>query len=415
MNTPNTRRLAALAIARGMAFIVLAWIGATNPPFHGHLDTTVEYRSDAFLSAALVLTIAGLVALRRLQGAPRGAVETAVAGQLLLLIGVGAGLALGEVPSWFAAVGVPGNLLWLIGTVRIGRHTWRVRVFPRWTAVAIGLTVPAGIVLGEFGGGVLPGVLWIYLGLRFLGAASSLAKPVKHAVAICGVLVALGVGGTPALGATYTLNLSAPPTAVVGQPMIIPATGANPADDFFSSWLDVDAIPTSVLSTCPSGYLNASQVASSAFAQGGENLATALREDVDSAGSFSMPIGYTPRTPGRFLICGYTNDGATATLATASLILNVQGAGNPALKPANVNKPRVRRFGRKLVCNRGRWSNRPSRYSYGWRVNGKAKKGASGRKLRVARKLRGRRVQCTVTASNAAGATTAVSRPLRIR
>jgi hypothetical protein len=248
----------------------------------------------------------------------------------------------------------------------------------------------------------------------------------QRAATAVGVLVALAVGATPALGATYTLNLSAPPTAVVGQPMIIQATGANPADDFFSSWLDVDAIPTSVLATCPSGYLNASQVAGSTFAQGGENLATALREDVDSAGSFSMPIGYTPRTPGRFLICGYTNDGATWTHTTASLILNVQEAATSAPapsstspapqrldRPANVKQPRVTRSGRKLICHRGRWSNSPGRYSYGWLVNGKTRKGASGQKLRVTRKLRGRRVQCTVTASNAAGETRAASRPYR--
>ena len=251
-------------------------------------------------------------------------------------------------------------------------------------------------------------------------------------VAAGAVLFALGVEGAPALGATYTLNLSAPPTAVVGEPMIIQATGANPADDFFSSWLDLDAIPTSVLSTCPSGYLNASQVASSTFAQGGENLATALREHVDAAGSFSMPIGYTPRTPGRFLICGYTNDGASFTLTSASLTLNVQGAGTPAPSPSptspssqrieepanatgpvNVKRPRVMRSGRKLVCSRGRWSNRPSRYSYGWVVNRKAKKGPSGRKLRLTRKLRGRRVRCTVTAANAAGVTKVSSRPYR--
>jgi hypothetical protein len=248
----------------------------------------------------------------------------------------------------------------------------------------------------------------------------------QRTAAAAGVLVAFAAGATPALGATYTLNLSAPPTAVVGQPMIIQATGANPADDFFSSWLDVDAIPTSVLSTCPPGYLNASQVAGSTFAQGGENLATALREDVDSAGSFSMPIAYAPRTPGRFLICGYTNDGATATLTTAAVTVDVQGAATPAPapsstsqpsrrvdRPANLKRPRVTRSGRKLICNRGRWSNGPSRYSYRWRVNGKTKKGASGRKLGITRKLRGRRVQCTVTASNAAGVTRVASRPYR--
>jgi hypothetical protein len=237
----------------------------------------------------------------------------------------------------------------------------------------------------------------------------------RRCVAVAGgILIALGATASPALGA-YTLNLSASPTAAVGQPVVIQATGSNPPTDFFSSWLDIYAIPASVLGTCPAGYLNAFQVASSTGAQGGEVVARAVREEVDAAGNFSIPSVYTPTVPGRFLICGYTNDGATYTFTTASLLLNVQGAGSPALKPENVNKPRVRRFGRKLVCNRGRWSNSPSRYSYGWLVNGKRKRGARGRTLGVTRKLRGRKVQCRVTAANAAGATTALSRSVRIR
>lgn len=231
-----------------------------------------------------------------------------------------------------------------------------------------------------------------------------------------GVLVALGVGAAPALAGTYTLNLAAPPAAGVGQPTIIQASGSNPPDDFFSSWLDVSAIPTSVLSTCPSGYLNASQVASSTYAQGGEVVANGQREDVDAAGNFSMPIAYTPTKPGQFLICGYTNDGATTTLASSSLILNVQGSPGPGSgPPANVTRPRVTRSARKLVCSRGSWSTRPSRYSYRWLVNGKRRRGATGRTLAVTRALRGRRVHCRVTASNAAGAATALSRSLRIR
>src|SRR4051812_25052184 len=131
-------------------------------------------------------------------------------------------------------------------------------------------------------------------------------------VATAALAAALAVGAPPALAGTYTLDLAVPAGATVGQPVIIQATGSNPADDFFSSWLDVAAIPTSVLSACPAGYLNASQVASSTSSQGGDNVATALREDVDSAGNFSMPLAYNPGTAGRFLICGYTNDGATA-------------------------------------------------------------------------------------------------------
>jgi hypothetical protein len=55
--------------------------------------------------------------------------------------------------------------------VRLGRHTWRARVLPRWTGVALALTVPVGIVLAEVGGCAVLGLLWIYLGARLLEPA----------------------------------------------------------------------------------------------------------------------------------------------------------------------------------------------------------------------------------------------------
>jgi hypothetical protein len=237
-----------------------------------------------------------------------------------------------------------------------------------------------------------------------------------------GSILCLAVAATPALGQTHTLNLSAPSsTAAVGQTIIIQASGSNEQEPIvdFSSYLTVVAIPTSVLSACPADYSSGKQVALSSGAQGGEVLDEYHREDEDAAGNFSMPVAYVPRLAGRFLLCGYTDDAATTTLATASLLLTVGGASAPGptttAKPASVEKPRVRRSGKKLVCQRGRWSNKPSRYAYGWLVNGNRKRGARGRKLGVTRKLRGRKVRCRVTAYNAVGATTALSRPLRIR
>jgi hypothetical protein len=236
-------------------------------------------------------------------------------------------------------------------------------------------------------------------------------------------ILGLGVGATPALGQTHTLNLSGPSTAAVGQTIIIQASGSNEQEPIvdFSSYLTVVAIPTSVLSACPADYSSGKQVALSSGAQGGEVLDEYHREDEDAAGNFSMPVAYTPGTPGRFLICGYTDDAATSTLATASLTITVGGGSAPgpgaapSPKPASVQRPRVRRSGKKLVCQRGSWSNNPTRYSYGWLVNGRRKQGASGRKLGITRKLQGRKVQCRVTAHNAAGAASALSRPLRIR
>ncbi len=222
-------------------------------------------------------------------------------------------------------------------------------------------------------------------------------------------LFALGVAASPALAQTYTLNLSGPTTATVGKSTIMQASGSNPPDDFFSSWLDVSAIPTSVLATCPADYLNAAQVARSAYADGGDVVVTAQRENVDAAGNFSLPFGYTPTKAGRFLLCGYTNDGATYTHTTASMTVDVSGD-----RPANLTKPKLTRSRGQLVCSRGRWSNRPSRYSYSWFVNGKRKKGATGQRLAITKNLRNHAVVCKVTASNAGGSKTAASRALRL-
>lgn len=231
-------------------------------------------------------------------------------------------------------------------------------------------------------------------------------------------LFALGVAASPALAQTYTLNLSGPTTATVGKSTIMQASGSNPPDDFFSSWLDVSAIPTSVLATCPADYLNAAQVARSAYADGGDVVVTAQRENVDAAGNFSLPFGYTPTKAGRFLLCGYTNDGATYTHTTASMTVDVSGDSTQpppgVARPANLTKPKLTRSRGQLVCSRGRWSNRPSRYSYRWFVNGKRKKGATGQRLAITRRLRNRTVVCKVTASNAGGSKTAASRALRL-
>ena len=75
-------------------------------------------------------------------------------------------------------------------------------------------------------------------------------------------LLASGVAAAPALGATFTLSLSGPSTAVVGHPFVIQASGTDPTDQG-ALYLEVDAIPTTVTSTCPSGYLSGSQLATS--------------------------------------------------------------------------------------------------------------------------------------------------------
>ena len=245
------------------------------------------------------------------------------------------------------------------------------------------------------------------------------------------VLLAMGVLGLAILPGTavgdpgYTLTVSGPATVTPGQTPIFHAAGANPPTDFFSSWLDVSAIPTSVLATCPDDYLTASQIAQSAYAQGGERVVVGQRETVDANGNFSIPFGYSPRIAGSYLLCAYSNDGATYTLAKSSLNVRVDG-GDPlpppiapqsttVTKPVNVSGPRVVRSARKLVCRRGTWSHSPRTFAYRWLIGGKQKRGATTSRLAITRSVRGRMVRCAVTASNAGGRTVAVSTAVRAR
>jgi hypothetical protein len=233
--------------------------------------------------------------------------------------------------------------------------------------------------------------------------------------------LALGLAASPAPAANFTLSLSAPATAVVGQPFVIQASGTDPTDQG-ALYLEIDSIATSVATSCPTGYLSAAQLATST---GGDLVAFDQRENLDAAGSFSMPVGYTPKAAGQWLFCGYTDDGATDTLATSSVAVNIQAAAGappasgppPAAvaKPSDTTRPRVTRSGSRLRCSAGAWSNDPTSYAYRWLVSGRATKGAHRATLAVTRRLRGHKVQCSVRASNAAGAATAVSAPFKIR
>ena len=270
-----------------------------------------------------------------------------------------------------------------------------------------------------------------------VGKLSIAGRDGKRARATARVLPAIAVLGLAILPGTavgdpgYTLTVSGPATVTPGQTPIFHAAGANPPTDFFSSWLDVSAIPTSVLATCPDDYLTASQIAESAHAQGGERVVVGQRETVDANGNFSIPFGYSPRIAGSYLLCAYSNDGATYTLAKSSLNVRVDAGGPPqppsqpqtstptqsttVTKPVNVSAPRVVRSARKLVCRRGTWSHSPRTFAYRWLIGGKQKRGATTSRLAITRSVRGRMVRCAVTASNAGGRTVAVSTAVRAR
>jgi hypothetical protein len=238
------------------------------------------------------------------------------------------------------------------------------------------------------------------------------------------VLVA-GIGAlaaAPALADTFTLNVSLASSGTVNQPIVITATGNDPTDGG-ALYLEIDAIPTTLTTTCPTGYLNGSQLA--AATSSGQLVAFDQREDFDASGNFSNVNAFTPNATGQYLLCSYTDDGAGDTLATSTMTTSITAATAPvtpptppvtpqASKPVDTTKPRVTRSGNTLSCSVGRWANAPQKYSYRWLVARKVKSGAHGRTLGSAHKLRGRNVQCSVTASNSAGSTTATSTAFKV-
>jgi hypothetical protein len=154
--------------------------------------------------------------------------------------------------------------------------------------------------------------------------------------------VALSLGApAPALAAGFSLDLAPQSEAVVGRPLIIQATGTiPPAEVSFPYFFSLDAIPTSVTTTCPPDRWEGAQFAD---ANGGSLVVFTQAEHANTAGDFTIPVAVTPSAPGSVLLCGYTDDGADATLAAASLMLHIKRApsGPPAYAAQGVRSCRA--------------------------------------------------------------------------
>lgn len=163
----DIRGHAAAALTLSASLCVLAGVHATHGTFDDQLTTTADYLNDGSFTVALVAFAFAVQGLGRL-AAPRWALRLATIGPLLVAAGVAPALATGESPAWFAAVGIPGNLMWLVGTIGLGVWAWRSRVLPRPLAAGVAATVPFALILAEIGGSAIPAIVWAAIGLRWL-------------------------------------------------------------------------------------------------------------------------------------------------------------------------------------------------------------------------------------------------------
>jgi hypothetical protein len=244
------------------------------------------------------------------------------------------------------------------------------------------------------------------------------------------VLVApAGATGPTYPGETLTVTQSAP--AVVGLETGFVATGQQADIDDDPLGFDFAAFvkDASVDPTCSPSF---TEEEADAVSDPTEQWVTAptLFQGTDPTFSLSFKVNFA--RAGSFLLCGYS-EYLDDTAAAASVPLTVTGGTTPTPtpippkpkpipkptpkptpKPANTKRPTITRSGGRLTCRSGAWSGAPTRYAYGWFVSGRAKTGAHARTLNISRGLRGHRLRCGVTASNATGATTARSNSYRV-
>ncbi len=138
--------------------------------YFGGTATAQDYLLEILFSIALVGMLAGLVGFHARQAPNYGRLGTAgflaafVGGFFLLASTVATILAGREVLDWLFLLGFVGSL---VGFVLLGVATIRARIFPRWCGVLLIVAVlgmPVYFVLGNYGGAILYGLVWLGLG-----------------------------------------------------------------------------------------------------------------------------------------------------------------------------------------------------------------------------------------------------------
>jgi hypothetical protein len=175
MSQGSRRRyyVVAAAIAAAAA-LVNTVIQVTNPTFDSEFTTAVDWANE--ISATLMVA-AALVAMWGLitEGiAPRVGGRIFMVGWGLLLIGLLPGFALGHSPEWFVVVGLPGNLLALVGMTMCAVYSWQHRTLPRPIAVLLPLSVLVGVGVAEWGGSIVIVIVWAAIAMRL---SESAARP----------------------------------------------------------------------------------------------------------------------------------------------------------------------------------------------------------------------------------------------
>jgi hypothetical protein len=176
MSSLNLVRLGAMgAILAGVAWIASSLLTAAIASGRSPEVLGLASLNDGLYVVAMAGTMGGIVSLHARQAPSYGRLGTAgflatFTGTALLLLGLVLSFATGSVFERTLLDYMLGLGLWaaLLGFMALGAATLRLGVLPPWCGVMLIICLPLAIVLGDYGGGTVLGLLWLALAYELL-------------------------------------------------------------------------------------------------------------------------------------------------------------------------------------------------------------------------------------------------------
>lgn len=159
----------AMVVAGASAIALAVLMVTVGLPGGYRLETASDWMRELGFLTYLAASVLSVVAVRQRLQIPKVPALLIEIGYGLLVVGVGAGLILGDDPEWFFVLGGPGNLMAGIGFVWWAIWAATRRVLPVWLAVLGGVGGFVAVLGAEFGTGVLIGSFWLVMAARRVG------------------------------------------------------------------------------------------------------------------------------------------------------------------------------------------------------------------------------------------------------
>jgi hypothetical protein len=151
--------LTGLAALSGVVLVAQAVVAALTDQNDRYAGSTGDALADSLLAAGLLLSLAGLVALRRTLARRTGAL--AIAGQATIVLAIAVTIAAGR--ESLDAVYIVGTVAWIVGLLGVAFLALRSHD-PRYRpAVALPVAGLLALGLADSGGAVLLGLTWLVL------------------------------------------------------------------------------------------------------------------------------------------------------------------------------------------------------------------------------------------------------------